>query len=110
MAEDPDWIDGYDTGHRHASEGKPNMVDVLGRPCFEKSADVIQLLEWLPNRGAAVSAEPWDCMKDEVWVDGYDTGYEDGAGGMPNVLDVLGRPPENVIDLREWKIARGVTV
>lgn len=41
-----------------------------------------------------------DVTEDEFWRDGYDTGYEHGSEGLPNMLDVLGRPMAEVIPLR----------
>jgi hypothetical protein len=36
------------------------------------------------------------------------TGHEHGVAGLPNMLDVLGRPIADVIDLRQWLSAHGV--
>lgn len=41
-----------------------------------------------------------DVTDDEFWRDGYDTGHEHGAAGLPNMLDVRGRPMAEVIPLR----------
>lgn len=48
---------------------------------------------------------PWritiqDITEDEWYGEGYDTGYEHGSAGLPNMLDVLGRRVAEVITLR----------
>lgn len=56
-----------------------------------------------------MSAESYDVTEDEFWRDGYDTGHEHGSEGMPNMLDVRGRPMADVIPLSDWLPTPGTT-
>lgn len=51
-----------------------------------------------------------DVTKEEFWQDGYNTGHADGLAGEPNMLDVLGRPIADVIDMRRWLLKRRATL
>lgn len=55
----------------------------------------------MTDRPSGVTVE--DVTDDEFWRDGYDTGHEHGVAGLPNMLDVLGRPIADVIPLRPRK-------
>jgi hypothetical protein len=51
-----------------------------------------------------------DVTDDELWRDGYDAGHEHGSAGLPNMLDVRGRPMAEVIDMRRWLLKRRATL